>query len=413
MRNRVRRVVDWVATNPVVATLLAIVLGLLVGAVVIIATTSDVLNAWRHVFSSWGAPGHALKLSLDNVGAAYRTMLVGSLGNPSAYWHTITSGADATSTFTPISETLTYAIPLVIVAMGVGVAFQTGIFNIGANGQAIMGGIAGTAAGSMIHLPTVIHIPVVLICAIIGGVITGLVPGLLKTYTGAHEVIVTLMLNYVVQAFLLYVLLSTPLQLPGQPNDVSRNLDPSARLAPIFGTSSGLRVSWAILIAAAVVAFGWWFLERSSLGFEFRVTGANPNAARTAGINPRRIILLVFVISGGLAGLAGYTAAASTTYNLSGGFLVGSANIGFTAITVSLLGRNRPLGIVLSSLLFAALNVGGRTMQARTGIPLDLATVVQAAVVLFVATPMMVKEIFRLRTGTGPRVALATQGWSS
>jgi general nucleoside transport system permease protein len=413
MRKALTRYVSWVASSPITATFFAIVLGLLVGAVVIMATTSSVILAWRHLFSSWGAPGHALKVSADTVGAAYRSMVLGSFGNPHSYWTMVTSGHNWQSALTPLSETLTYAFPLVIVAMGVGIAFQTGIFNIGANGQAIMGGIAGTVAGSMIHVPAVIHIPLVLLFAIGGGVITGLIPGLLKTFTGAHEVIVTLMLNYVVQAFLLYVLLSTPLQLPNQPNDVSRFLDSSAQLAPLFGHASGLRVSWAIVIAGLVVAFGWWFVERSSLGFEFRITGANPNAARTAGINPRKIVILVFVVSGGLAGLAGYVAEASTTYNLSGGFLVGSANIGFTAITVSLLGRNRPLGIVLGSLLFAALDVGGRTMQAQTGIPLDLATIVQAAVVLFVATPLLVKEIFHLRDTGSTRIALATQGWSS
>lgn len=413
MRKVLTRYVNWVGSSPIAATFFAIILGLVVGAVVIMATTSSVILAWRHLFSSWGAPGHALKVSADTVGAAYRSMVLGSFGNPHSYWTMVTSGHNWQSALTPLSETLTYAFPLVIVAMGVGIAFQTGIFNIGANGQAIMGGIAGTVAGSLIHVPAVIHIPLVLLFAIAGGVMTGLIPGLLKTYTGAHEVIVTLMLNYVVQAFLLYVLLSTPLQLPNQPNDVSRLLDSSAQLAPLFGHASGLRVSWAIVIAALVVAFGWWFVERSSLGFEFRITGANPNAARTAGINPRKIVILVFVVSGGLAGLAGYVAEASTTYNLSGGFLVGSANIGFTAITVSLLGRNRPMGIVLGSLLFAALDVGGRTMQAQTGIPLDLATIVQAAVVLFVATPLLVKEIFHLRDAGGHRIALATQGWSS
>jgi simple sugar transport system permease protein len=248
---------------------------------------------------------------------------------------------------------------------------------------------------------------------IVGGMIAGAIPGFLKAFTGAHEVIVTLMLNYVIAFFLVFVLLSTSFQLPGQSNDISRTMYSSAQLAPLFGTASGLRVSYGVLIAGAVVLFAWWFLDRSSLGFDFRVTGNNPHAARASGINARRVVVLVFLISGGLAGLAGVVQVASTTHYVDGNFLIGSAGIGFTAITVALLGRNRPMGIVWGSLLFAALGVGGRNMQAATGIPLDLATIIQSVVVLFVATPVLVKEIFRLRSTSSNAVHLATQGWSS
>lgn len=410
---RFRRWIHWAAASPVLVTFLAVVLGLAFGALVIILTTPVVLDAWRAIFHSWGAPGHALKLTFDHVGAAYRAMFTGSIGNPSSFWHSISTGKDWTATMTPISETLTNATPLVIASIGVGIAFQTGIFNIGANGQAIMGGIAAVAVGSMIHLPTILLIPLTIVAGIAGGMLTGAIPGLLKAYTGAHEVIVTIMLNYVVAAFLIFVLLSTKLQSPGTANDVSRLMLPGAQLAPLFGTSSGLRINYGLFIAVAVVAFAWWFLERSSLGFEFRVTGANPSAARTSGINSRRIVVMVFLISGGLAGLAGLTVIPLYGQQINGGFLIGSAGIGFTAITVSLLGRNRPFGIVWGSLLFAALGVGGRTMQAVTGIPLDLATVIQSAVVLFVATPVLIQEIFRLRSSGATAVQLATKGWSS
>ena len=172
-------------------------------------------------------------------------------------------------------------------------------------------------------------------------------------------------------------------------------------------------MSYGVLVAALVVVFAWWLLDRSSLGFDFRVTGANPSAARASGINARTVIVLVFLISGGLAGLAGVVQVASTTHYIDGGFLIGNAGIGFTAITVALLGRNRPMGIVWASLLFAALGVGGRNMQASTGIPLDLATVIQSAIVLFVATPVLVKEVFRLKSSTASAIHLATTGWGS
>ncbi|MGA7835727.1 MAG: ABC transporter permease, partial [Acidimicrobiales bacterium] len=389
--------VRYTSSSPIVVAFLAVVLGLVFGAIVIATTTPAVLDAWRGIFHSWDGFPHALNITFDNVGAAYRAIFTGSVVDPQGFWHSLTTGKGWPNTLTPISETFTYATPLVIVSIGVGIAFQAGLFNIGANGQAVIGGIAGAVVGSMINMPTVIHVPLSLLGGIVGGMLCGAVPGVLKAFTGAHEVIVTLMFNYVTYAFLLYVVLSTPFQQPGQQNDIGRTLYPSAILAPLFGTKSGLRVSYGVFVAAAVVLFAWWLLDRSSLGFDFRVTGANPAAARASGISARTVIVTVFLISGGLAGLAGFVQVASTTHYIDGGFLIGNAGIGFTAITVALLGRNRPMGIVWASLLFAALGVGGRNMQASTGIPLDLATVIQSAVVLFVATPVLVKEIFHLR----------------
>ena len=403
----------YVSSSPVVVTLFAIVLGLVVGAVVISTTTPVVLNAWRHIFSGWNGLPHAITVTFNNVGAAYRSMFTGSIIDPQSLWHSVLTGRGWPVTLTPLSETFTYATPLIIVSIGVGIAFQTGLFNIGANGQAVIGGIAGTTVGSMLHMPTVVHLPLTLLGGVAGGMLCGAIPGVLKAYTGAHEVIVTLMLNYVTYAFLLFAVLSTPFQQPGQQNDIGRTLDASAQLAPLFGSRSGLRVSYGVFVALAVVIFAWWLLDRSSLGFDFRVTGANPSAARASGINARSVVVMVFLISGGLAGLAGVVQVASTTHYVDGGFLIGSAGIGFTAITVALLGRNRPMGIVWSSLLFAALGVGGRNMQAITGIPFDLATVIQSAIVLFVATPVLVKEIFRLRAGPITGVQLARTGWGS
>ena len=412
-RTRHAALVWMTSQSPIVVTVLALVLGFFVGALIIITTTPAVRDAWRGLFHSWGAPGDALKVTFDNVGAAYRSMFTGSVFDPAQLWHSMTTGKGFDASLTPISETLTYATPLIIISTGVGIAFQTGLFNIGANGQAVLGGIAGGVAGSMLHMPMILHLPVTLIAGIAGGMVCGVIPGVLKAFTGAHEVIVTIMLNYVIYAFLLFAVLSTAFQQPGQSNDISRTMAPSAQLPPLFGAASGLRVSYGIFVALAVVLFAWWFLDRSSIGFDFRVTGANPSAAKASGISSRTVIVLVFLISGGLAGLAGIVQAASTTHYIDGGFLIGNAGIGFTAITIALLGRNRPMGILLSSLLFAALGVGGRTMQAATGIPLDLATVIQSIVVLFVATPVLVKEIFHLRAAKTEVLQLATQGWGS
>lgn len=399
--------------SPIVVAALALFLGLVFGALIIATTNAAVLDAWRAIFHSWGGLPHALNVTFNNVGAAYRDIFTGSVVDPQGFWHSLTTGKGWPNTLTPLSETLTYATPLVIVSIGVGVAFQAGLFNIGANGQAVIGGILGAVIGSMLHMPTILHLPLTLLGGIVGGMFCGALPGLLKAYTGAHEVIVTLMFNYVTYAFLLYAVLSTPFQQPGQENDIGRTMDRSAILAPLFGTKSGLRVSYGIFVAAAVVVFAWWLLDRSSLGFDFRVTGANPTAARASGISARSVIVTVFLISGGLAGLAGVVQVASTTHYVDGGFLIGNAGIGFTAITVALLGRNRPMGIVWASLLFAALGVGGRNMQASTGIPLDLATVIQSVIVLFVATPVLVKEIFRLKEAPTTGIHLSTTGWGA
>lgn len=405
--------VRYTTASPLVVTFYALILGLIVGAIIIMTTTPVVLDAWRHAFHGWDGVPHALNVTFNNVGAAYRSIFTGSIIDPQGFWHSVVTGKGWTNTLTPLSETFTYATPLVIVSIGVGITFQAGLFNIGANGQAVIGGIAGAVVGSMVHLPTILHLPLTMAAGIAGGMLCGAIPGVLKAYTGAHEVIVTLMFNYVTYAFLLYAVLSTPFQQPGQENDIGRTMDPSAQLAPLFGARSGLRVSYGVFVAAAVVVYAWWLIDRSSLGFEFRVAGANPAAARASGINARTIVVTVFLISGGLAGLAGLVQVASTTHYIDGGFLIGNAAIGFTAITVALLGRNRPMGIVWASLLFAALDVGGRNMQASTGIPLDLATIIQSVIVLFVATPVLVREIFRLRSSTASTVHLGTSGWGT
>ncbi len=410
-----RRLWSWyLNASPLVVVTLALILGLIIGGVVITATTSTILKAWGGFFDSWNGPFHALNVNFSSVFDAYRAMFTGSLVDPPAFWRAVTSGNGWTgpsSVLTPLSETLTYATPLIIASVGVGIGFQTGVFNIGANGQAMAGGIIGTAVGSMIHVVWFVHFPLTIAAGLLGGAIAGLIPGLLKAYSGAHEVIVTIMLNYVILYVMGYLLLSSALEQPGSFDGVSRTIDTGAQLPTLFGPSSGLRVNYGLFIAVAVVVGAWWFLDRSTLGFDFRVTGANPDAALTAGINPKVVLVSVFAISGGLAGLAGITQVAGVSHYIDNNFLVGSAGIGFTAITVSLLGQNRPFGIVWGSLLFAALDVGGRAMQGQTGIPFDLATVIQAVIVLLVATPALIKQVFHLRSIRSGTITIGTKGW--
>ncbi|HLH47558.1 MAG TPA: ABC transporter permease, partial [Acidimicrobiales bacterium] len=290
---------------------------------------------------------------------------------------------------------------------GVALGFATGVFNIGGQGQVVAGAIAATYVGFAVHVPIWIHLPLVILAGAAGGAVAGFIPGILKAKTGAHEVIVTIMLNYIFLYLLEYLLTTAPLQQPGQSNAISRTIPTSARMPHLFGAD--LRVNLAFLLALAVAGGVAWLMRRSTLGFRFRVIGSNPGAGRAAGMDAGRVTILVLTISGALVGLAGMATLSGTDFFLSTGY---GGNVGFDAITVALLGRNRPLGVVLGALLFAALDTGGRYMQAVTSIPTDLTSVIQAVIVFLVATPALIREIFRLRqAGTG-KILLFTKGWA-
>jgi ABC-type uncharacterized transport system permease subunit len=390
--------------NVAVVTFLAVVCGLLVGAVLIVVTTSVTLHAWGHVGSD---PGHAVGQSLSTVGRAYGALFTGSIFSPSQLHQAISSGHGWTTVLTPLSETLVSATPLILAGIGVALGFATGVFNIGGQGQLIAGALAATYVGFGVHLPIALHLPLVILAGAAGGAVAGFIPGILKARTGAHEVIVTIMLNYVFLDLLDYLLTTRPLQQPGQANAISQTIPSSATLPHLFGTT--LRVNVGLIVALVVAAGASWFMRRSTLGFTFRVIGANPDAGRTAGMDARRATVLVLTISGALVGLAGMSTLAGTDFFLSSGY---GGDVGFNAITVALLGRNKPFGVVLGSLLFAALDTGGRYMQAATSIPVDLTTVIQAVIVFFVATPALIREIFRLRQAGAGKILLFTKWWA-
>jgi simple sugar transport system permease protein len=293
-----------------------------------------------------------------------------------------------------------------LAGMGVALGFSTGVFNIGAQGQLIGGALAALYVGFEVHATIWLHLPLVIIAGAVGGALVGFVPGILKARTGAHEVIVTIMLNYIVLYLLVYLLTTAPFQQPGQTNAISRTMPGSARLPHLLG--SGLRVNAGLIVAVLVLLGAAWFMRRSTLGFSFRVIGLNPDAGRTAGMDVRKVTVLVLMLSGALAGLAGMASLSGTDYFMATGY---GGGVGFNAITVALLGRNRPLGVFLGSLLFAAMITGGRSMQATTGIDLDLTTVIQAIIVFMVATPALVREVYRLRDSGRSLTQLISKGW--
>jgi general nucleoside transport system permease protein len=391
--------------HSVVITILAVFVALLVGAVLIVASDPAVLHAW----DSFGyAPGAAFSATWTSVSAAYSALFEGAIFSPgtiSAAFH----GGSVAAIFYPLSLTAFEATPLILTGLSVALCFRAGMFNIGAAGQWIGGALVATWLGYAVNLPIVLHAIVCIIGAFAGGAVIGWIVGEIKARTGAHEVILTIMLNYIMYNLLAYLVSSRNLmQAPGQTNAEAPPVNANAMLPHVGGPPP--QVGLGFLIALAAAAGTWWLLSRSTLGFEFRTVGASPSAARSAGISVERVWVLAFLIAGGLAGLSAATIVQGQTAPLT---TTSYGTYGFDGITVALLGRARPLGVVLAGLLFGALNAGGTVMEAATGVPSDVTTVIEALIVLFVAAPPLIRVLFRLRStgGAGPQ-AVASKGWS-
>ncbi|HIT77071.1 MAG TPA: ABC transporter permease [Candidatus Avipropionibacterium avicola] len=331
----------------------------------------DVMAKFSYFF---GRPGDALGAAWDKVYGAYRALVQGSLGG-----------------IGPITETTAQAAPLICAGLGVGLAFRAGLFNIGAQGQAIWGAVLSAWVGFALPLPLVLQCVAALVLGVIGGAVWGGIAGLLKARAGAHEVITTIMLNYIASGLLAWLLTTSAFQRPGRNDPISPVVDWNATFARLAGTR--LHVGFLVAVLAAVAV--WFLLERTSVGFAIRAVGINPHAAATAGMSVSVTTVIAMAVAGGLGGLAGVQAALAPSITglpdpLSLG-LVGS--IGFDAITVALLGRSRPFGTVLAGLLFGALHSGGLAMQSVAQTPLTLATVLQALIVLFVAAPLLISKL--------------------
>jgi general nucleoside transport system permease protein len=383
------RLLDELTGGPVLVTVLAVITALIVGAVLIVFSDENVLATWGYFLA---APGDALSASWDAITAAYGALFSGALGSASA-----------------VSETIVAATPLILAGLGVALGFRAGLFNIGAEGQVIAGGLAAGFVGIWLHgLPVVVHLPLAVLVGLAAGGAWGFIPGILKARTGAHEVITTIMLNYVAAYLALYLLSTSVFRRPGRTDPISEPVEVSARLPHLAGQN--LRLHAGILVALLGAVAVAWLLGRSTWGFELRVAGANPSAAQTAGISVARATVLAMVLSGGLAGLAGANQVLGVQYTLAPGF---SGGIGFEAITVALLGRANPFGVVVAALLFGALRAGGLQMQAVTGTPIDIVLVIQSLIVIFVAAPELVRAIWRIKAARGGAGQPVSKGWGS
>lgn len=367
-----------------VMALLAILTSLVVGGILIAATDERVQETAGYFFAR---PGDMLGAIWTAVSGAYIALFQGAVLNFAA--------ADRGFIYLikPLTDTLNFATPLIAAGLGVALAFRVGLFNIGGRGQMLWAAAASAWVGFAFQMPPILHVIVAILVGIAAGAIWAGIAGALKAYTGAHEVISTIMLNFVAFWFITWML-RTPglLQNPGGNNPISPPMPETAILPSIFGPPFVLH--WGFLLSVLAVIVCAWLINRSNLGFQFRAVGYNPSAALNAGMNVKRLTVYAMLLSGAFMGLAG---AQQVTGAVTTGFTAGiDAGIGFDAITVALLGGSTPWGTFFAGLLFGAFKAGGFRMQAAEGVPVDIILVVQSFIVLFIAAPPLVRAMFGL-----------------
>jgi simple sugar transport system permease protein len=342
------------------------------------------------------------------VTTSYLALFQGSIGSPAQIVSALQSGeANAIRrAFNPFLESMVASTPYIFAGLAVALGFRAGVFNIGAEGQLFVGAMTGTYVGFAITgLPAVIHIPLTLLAGFAGGALWGFIPGWLKAKTGGHEVINTIMMNYI--AFRLSdFMLKGLLKRPDSFNPVSPVLEQSAWLPNIFGAPTRFHLGFFVALGVAWLVY--WFLFKTTWGFDLRTVGASPNAGRYAGMNVSRNIMLAMALSGGLAGLAGINEVAGVNHFLAQAF---SSGYGFDAIALALLGKNHPVGVVLAALLFGTLRNGATRMQIMTGIPIDIISILQAIILMFIAAPAIIRTIYRLRTPAVEEEGITVRSW--
>lgn len=338
--------------------------------------------------------------------AVLTAVLVGSIFillngyNPLAAYAGMLDGAFGTGR--GISRTILNSVPFIFAGLSVAFAFKGGLFNIGAEGQLFIGAVSAAAVALALDgLPPILHVSLTLVGGFLGGAIWGGIPGALKAYTGAHEVITTIMFNFI-GIILAGWLVSQggtdaspgPLRDPTVGNIVARSpaIPASARLPVLFDIGEPIHAGVLLALLTALVI--WWLVWKTPFGFELRMVGLNPSAARYAGVNVARNTILTMAIAGGLAGLAGAVETIGRTGYFAPNFNIGA---GFDSIAIALLGQNHPVGVILSSFLFGAMDAGATRMQLSSGVPGFIIKVVQALILAFVAANEIIRYIYRIR----------------
>ena len=368
----------------------------------------------------WEAFGEGLLAGFSAVwqavSRAYTALFLGAFGSPAnivqsaRVWAQTGEAADLVDAIRPLSESIRITTPYIFAGLAVALGFRCGLFNIGAEGQYFIGGLTTVFVGYAVKgLPMIIHLPLAILAGFVGGAFWASIAGFLKAKTGAHEVITTIMLNYVAYRLADFMLqVGGPMQEPGF-RPVSPEIEPSAYLPQFFPGSASIRVNTGIFLALAVAALVYWLLFRTTIGFEIRTVGASPRAARTAGMSVTKNFILAMALSGGLAGLASVHDILGVLHFMPNAF---GSGYGFDSIALALLGKSHPVGVVLASLLFGFLKAGAQRMQAPPArVPIDIIQIVQALIIIFIAAPEVIRLIYRIRAPEAEGEAVFTRGW--
>jgi simple sugar transport system permease protein len=383
---------------------LAIITGLFIGAILIAATSETVYAAFNEGFFT--GLGQAFK----EIGTAYLALLTGSLGNPVSIVAALKSGDGAAirSAVNPFLESLVQSTPYIFAGLACALGFRAGLFNIGVEGQLFMGAALATYVGySITGLPVYIHLPLAILAGALGGAIWGSIPGILKVTTGGNEVINCIMMNYIAYRITTF-LLTGPMSRPGTGGmPVSPIIQETAEIPQFFQTPIRFHAGFflALLVAFAV----WWVLFKSTWGLNLRTVGANPRAAKYAGLSIATTTIVGMAMSGALAGLAGANEVLAVNRSMAIGL---SSGYGFDSIALALLGNSHPAGVILAALLFGVLKNGATRMMVVSAIPIDIVTIIQALILIFVAAPPIIRSIYRMRQVKEESIAAVTlSGW--
>lgn len=380
--------------DTVLIPILAILTAMLVGGVIIAISTPAVIEAWKNFFQ---APLEAIKITIQTIWDAYAALFVGAFGSPQdiingfRVWIQTGNSTLLVRALRPLGESLMLTTPYIFAGLAVALGFRGGLFNIGAEGQIFVGGLAAAFVGYAVKgLPAFIHLPLAIMAAILAGAVWAAIPGYLKARYGAHEVINTIMMNYIAFRLADYLLqgpMARPDRLPITPDVLKSAWLPALLPAPV-------RVHFGLFIALFMAWLVYWFLWKTPRGLEIRMVGANPNAARYAGIRIALIIVLTMSLSGALAGMAGANQVLGVEHRMVRAF---SSGYGFDSIALALLGNSHPLGVVLSSFLFGFLRGGAAQMQAEVGVPSEIIKIIQGLIIIFVAAPEIIRSLYRIK----------------
>lgn len=393
---------DEFSRSNLLVIILAIFTGILLGGVLVAITTNEVYAAFRE--SIWSGLGAALRTAWNT----YVALFTGSVGDPEKIRLAFASGDPLAirRAINPFFESLVQSTPYIFGGLAVALGFRAGLFNIGVEGQIFIGAATGVWAGyAIVGLPTIIHIPLAMLFGALGGALWGFIPGILKAKTGAHEVITTIMMNYI--AFrLVDWLLKFPMKDPNEFTPKTPWILETAKLPRLFDTPIRFHIGFFIAVLMAVAVY--YLLFKTTWGFELRMVGSNPNAARYAGVKITKTTVLAMVLSGALAGMAGANEVLGVNYRLLPAF---SSGYGFDSIALALLGKTHPLGVILSSLLFGFLRNGARSMQLAVGVPIDIVSILQAVILAFIAAPAIIRTIYHLRESKQKEDLVSLRSW--